>query len=168
MSRAYLDSEQLRTSAGLLSIRHGTNIECRDDAPDCKVLGLNGRVLLHDFIVSLAEVIPSASDPKLVMASTANGGSCCPSSYHILDLTKSPPILVKNVPEYAEWKPEAKISYDSDGITYKGFSTERTEFGEPIWKVYRYKFGSRRVEIVHSTILYNFSPLNLKNTLMIC
>lgn len=165
VSYAQNEVKRVTTPAGLLVVRQGTADECR--APDgksydCQVLDLNGQVVFHEAYVNIVGVVPNSTTPQLVIASGWIGGNCCNPVDHILDFTKSPPIFVKEIPYYADWNKDAKLSAYSGGITYQGYSDEQSSLGEPIWQVYRYKYGSGSVEIIRSTVQYNFEPLKAK------
>ena len=157
--------KQVTTSFGLLVSRPGTKAECRDpngSSFDCQVLDLNGRILFRDDYVNIIEVVTSNNTPQLVIASGSNGGNCCMPKGYLLDLSNLAPIFVKNIPYPSERNKEDKLSAYPSGITYNGYSDEQSSLGEPIWRVYRYEYGSGRVDIIRSMIQYNFQPMKEK------
>ena len=56
---------------------------------------VNGQLFARDntWYVSTVDGFPSRKSPKWVLISFSNGGTCCPPSYRILDLTQETPRL---------------------------------------------------------------------------
>lgn len=164
-SHAQDEIKQVTTPAGLLVARQGSKTECRNpdgSSFDCQVLDLNGRILFRDAYVNIIEVVPNKDAPLLIIGSGWAGGNQNRPENYLLDFTKSPPLFVKKMPYYADWNKDAALSIYAGGITYKGYADEEGSLGEPIWRVYRYKYGSGAVEIIRSTVQYNFEPLKSK------
>jgi predicted aspartyl protease len=164
VGHAYDLTTKVNTPAGLLSARSATKAECAtQNYPfDCQVIELGGRVLFANAYMSIDEIYPTSDNPKVVIASSSNVGNCCKPETLVFDFTQSPPLILRNVPYYNSYDKDAKLAGFANGVIYKGYSDDTTDLGEPVWKVYRYTYGTGKVVVVRSTVKYDFTPLTAK------
>lgn len=159
------DTYEVNTPVGRLSTRPGTASECRANASgasECKVMELAGRILFADWSVSVDGVVPGPGDPKLVFASQWSGGNACCWVSYLIDLTRSEPVVVKSAPPLNRDNKEARIEAFPKGVTYQNYGEGEGPLGEPLWEVYRYLYGSGKVEVLRSLPKYSYSAMDSK------
>ena len=79
-----------------MAVENGFKRDCGEYLDKCKMITLNGRILISEYMASIDAAYPSIDDPKLVSVSTATGGNgCCWDSY-IIDFTGKSVVTVKN------------------------------------------------------------------------
>lgn len=154
----------VKTSAGIAITRTGNETECKRLTGDeiCKILEWNGKPLLSQFYVTIDAAIPSKSNPLVIFATASTGGNGCCTDHYLIDLTNSEPvpIKVKSLPKPYEEDPVIKIF--NGGFTYENYGDNRGPLGEPLWNVYRYKYGSNKLEVLRRIPKYSFTPLERK------
>ena len=157
------DQAPIITPKGVLSVRQGTTEECKKlvDYSKCEVLDLAGKALLADSIVSIDIVFPDEKNPQIIFAVKSTGGNACCAFFYLIDLTDSGRVLVNAIPTLVD-RSEGVVKSFSKGITYQAYGEGEGPLGEPIWSVYRYVFGSGKIETLRSLPKYSYSPMEEK------
>jgi predicted aspartyl protease len=160
----------IMTPAGLLSVRPGTESECRllvygglkFNVMECMVMDLDGRVLFGDWSVMIDAAFPCLDDPRIVFATQWSGGMSCCATSHIVDFTCAEPILVRDAPAVNLEDEEGKIYSFPGGVTYQNYGEGKGPLGERLWETYLYFYGSGEVEVLRSVPKYSSGPMHSK------
>lgn len=154
----------VETATGKVVARSGGISECMklQRSEQCQLLEWAGKPLLSEYFVSINSAIPSQSDPKVIFASTSTGGNACCSQDYLIDFTKSKPIVVEVDALPIPYEGEPTVTLFSEGFTYENFGLGQSPLGEPLWKVYRHKYGTSKVDVLRTLPKYNFTPFEDK------
>jgi hypothetical protein len=154
----------LKTENGLITVRVGSKDECirLQGYDECNLLDWNGKPLLSEYLVSIEAAIPNKNNPKVIFASASTGGNACCTDLYLIDLTTQEPYLleVESLPK--PYGRDPAIAIFNEGFTYENFGNGKGALGEPLWNVYRYKYGSRKTEILRTVPKYSFTPIENK------
>jgi hypothetical protein len=47
-------------------------------------------------------------------------------------------------------------------VTYQNYGEGEGPLGEPLWEVYRYLYGSGKVQVLRSLPKYSYAPMHIK------
>ena len=148
--------KKLNTSLGTLSIDKISETE--------KVLSLDGQPLIRDYIIYITNILPSEQNPKVIFIFNSTGGNACCLADNILDLTSATPMILKDIQSPNFKSKEVPIYQTNDGIIYQAFSKNSGPFGEPVFEVCQYLYGSGKVKVLRSSPQYSTSGLKEKET----
>lgn len=155
---------KLTTPTSVVLARKGSEAEClrlyRFDT--CQLLEVNGKPIISEYYVSIEAALPSKFDANVIFAQGSSGGNACCAYNYLIDISTSQPLIVKVTALPKPFNEKPVISIFDEGFTYEGYGDDKGEYGEMLWKVYRYKYGSGRIEILKSSTKYSFTELEKK------
>jgi len=155
---------KVQTSNGIVNVRSGNKIECKklQDFEECQLLEWNGKTLVSQSYVQIEDIVPTIKEAKVVFASAATGGNACCEWNYLIDFTMSKPIIIQVEALTKQDDEKSKIQYFDGGFTYENYGSKNGPLGEPMWNVYRYKYGSGKLEQLRSIPRYSFSEIQRK------
>lgn len=154
----------LKTQAGVVTVRPGSKAECKrlQNFDTCQLLEVAGQPLISEYQMWIDAAIPSKSNPSVIFATASTGGNACCTNYYLIDLTGSQPKVVE-VPALPQpYEHEAVVTTFDGGFTYENFGEDSGPLGEPLWKVYRYRYGGGKVDVLRSVPKYSFTAIDKK------
>ena len=145
--------EQLVTPAGILSVKTATGSDCAPGL-ECQLIVLNGEILFKDQHATLVSAYPSKEAPRLVEVQTSTGGNACCGENRLIDLTASPPLIIKGVGG-------GKITPAENGVLIE--QIEGTDdIGDGLANVFSYTWGAGSAVKLRQTVVVSQTPLNEK------
>ena len=153
-SSAQSGIERISTSKGVLAVENGFKRDCGEYLDKCKMITLNGRILISEYMASIDAAYPSIDDPKLVSVSTATGGNgCCWDSY-IIDFTGKSVVTVKNFNIKDAVMAENSILLDKE--------LETNNLGDDVHGLFRYVLGTGKPRLLKKYTQYSMTTLSQK------
>ena len=158
---------QLSTPDGLLAARAVNGTDCwihayssPGEAPnklwtECQGLYLDDKLLFTDQYVSISNVFPSTTAPRLVHVSTSTGGNACCFSDFIIDFTGRVPLIMK------DFSFASDIHESGSGVIFRQFS-KLNSLGDRLDGIYNYRWGSAKPVLIKTVHHYTTTPLNQK------
>jgi hypothetical protein len=144
--------------------RQGSKSECLrlQNFDTCQLLEINGKPTISEYYVNIDAAIPSKFNTNVVFATGSTGGNACCEYHFLIDLTANQPIVLKvvSLPQPYQEKPVI-VTFD-EGFTYENYGDDKGPLGERLWKLYRYKYGSGKLEVLKSSPKYSYDPLDKK------
>lgn len=152
--------EQVNTPRGPLLIRDGRGPDCapflNHAQARCMVIMLGRDKLFVSEHTGLSTVHPNRQSPQLIVVSTHPGGNANPTVHHVIDLTSSPSIILEDVAYGA-----MKVFGAARGVVIEKY-VDDDEFGDPLFGLYRYEYGSAKMVLESKAPVYARMPLREK------
>jgi hypothetical protein len=147
--------DQLTTPIGVLSVRPSRGSLCGANS-ECKVVELNGRVLLHDYLATIDFAYPNQDRPVLVGVTMSTGGNACCWESYLLDLTASTPLVVKQPGSRSN-----SVTYADGGVLFEAYNGQDAR-GDRLLTIFKYAWQSGRIVALKTGPEYSQTPISQK------
>lgn len=147
-----------------LITRTGTKPECKkhSNSDECQVLDWNGEILLSEYFINIDALLPSKDIPRVLFVTTGTGGNICCTNFYLIDFSYENPSIIELESGLNANSTDPKFNFFPEGFTYENIGNNKASLGEPILKVYRYKYGSAKIETLRLLPKYTITHLEKK------
>ena len=122
---------------------------------ECAVITFDGKPLMADTHIWIQAAYPNEARPRLVVVGTHIGGNGSPAHYHIVDVSKSRPLIMVG----KEGEPQRFVAI-AGGVQFARLAGE-DHLGDTYSTRYRYLFGSGKVtRLGRNPKYYSIGPEN--------